>query len=166
LSVGEDGLAGAISSLATVDFYRSAPPAGYTKGLPAHLRRDVGEGDIPPERRGHDFFPYSPFHLAAQPPRPMLAKVANDMQALVSSGRYDGVIWTWGSPQIEETAYWLNLLVDTTLPMCGNAAQRRHGSISDDGPKNIVDSVKFIASRIWSDEQGRNRCGTVVIQDQ
>ena len=166
LQTTENGLAGAISAVATVDFFRSIPPAGYTKGLPARERKDLGEGDIPPERRGHDFFPYSPFHIAAQPPRPMLAKVANDVQELVSSGRYDGVVWTWGSPQIEETAYWLSLMIDTTLPMCGNAAQRRHGSMSDDGPRNVLESINFIASRAWADAEGRNRCGNVVIQDQ
>ena len=42
----------------------------------------------------------------------------------MSSGKYDGAILTQGSPAIEETAYWLNLLIDTTLPICGNAAQR------------------------------------------
>ena len=165
-SIGVDGMASAISQLATVDFYRGAPPSGYTKGLPAHLRTDKGEGDIPPEVRGVDFYPYKPYHLAFAPQRPMLAKVTNDMHALMSSGQYDGVIWTQGSPQVEETAYWFNLLIDTTLPICGNAAQRPQGQVSADGPKNIIDSVTFIASRVWADEQGRNRCGTVVIQEQ
>ena len=165
-SIGVDGTASPISSLATVDFYRGAPPSGYTKGLPAHLRTDKGEGDIPPEIRGKDFYPYKPFHLASAPPRPMLAKLTNDMQALVSSGNYDGVIWTQGSPQVEDTAYWFSLLIDTTLPICGNAAQRPQGQVSADGPKNIIDSVAFISSRIWADEQGRNRCGVVVIQEQ
>jgi hypothetical protein len=165
-SIGVDGTASPISSLATVDFYRGAPPSGYTKGLPAHLRTDKGEGDIPPEIRGKDFYPYKPFHLASAPPRPMLAKLTNDMQALVSSGNYDGVIWTQGSPQVEDTAYWFSLLIDTTLPICGNAAQRPQGQVSADGPKNIIDSVAFISSRIWADKQGRNRCGVVVIQEQ
>jgi hypothetical protein len=165
-SIGVDGMASAISQLATVDFYRGAPPSGYTKGLPAHLRTDKGEGDIPPEVRGVDFYPYKPYHLAFAPQRPVLAKVTNDMQALMSSGQYDGVIWTQGSPQVEETAYWFNLLIDTTLPICGNAAQRPQGQVSADGPANIIDSVRFIASRVWADEQGRNRCGTVVIQEQ
>jgi L-asparaginase len=165
-SIGVDGMASLISSLATVDFYRGAPPSGFTKGLLAHLRKDKGEGDIPPEIRGKDFYPYKPYHIAAIPPRPMLAKVTNDMQALVSSGDYDGVIWTEGSPQVEESAYWFNLLIDTTLPICGNAAQRPQGQVSADGPKNIVDSVHFISSRVWADEQGRNRCGVVVIQEQ
>ena len=100
------------------------------------------------------------------PPRPALAKATNDMQALVASGDYDGVIWTQGSPQVEESAYWFNLLIDTTLPICGNAAQRPQGQISADGPANIVDSVRFIRSRVWADEHGRNRCGVVVIQEQ
>jgi hypothetical protein len=41
-----------------IDFYRILPPSGYTKGLPAERRTDTGAGDIPPERRGVDFFPY------------------------------------------------------------------------------------------------------------
>ena len=165
-SIGVEGAASLISSIATVDFYRGAPPSGFKKGLPASQRKDKGKGDIAPEKRGVDFYPYKPYHLASSPPRPMLAKVTNDMQALVSGNDYDGVIWTQGSPQVEESAYWFNLLIDTTKPICGNAAQRPQGQISADGPKNIVDSVNFIASRIWADEQGRNRCGVVVIQEQ
>jgi len=38
--------------------------------------------------------------------------------------------------------------------------------ISNDGPKNIVDSVDYIASRVWADEQGRNQAGAVLIQEQ
>jgi len=166
LSIGVDGTASLLSSIATIDFYRGVPPAGFTKGIPAHRRSDKGEGDIAPEVRGKDYFPYKPYHLASAPPRPALAKATNDMQALVSSGDYDGVIWTQGSPQVEECAYWFNLLIDTTLPICGNAAQRPQGQISADGPANIVDSARFIRSRIWADEQGRNRCGVVVIQEQ
>lgn len=166
LSVSAEGVAGSISSRATVDFYRGAPPSGFTKGLAAHLRTDKGKGDIPPEKRGKDFYPYKPYHIAAAPPRPMLAKITNDMQALASSGDYEGVIWTQGSPHIEEAAYWFNLLIDTTRPICGNAAQRPHGQISNDGPANIVDSVNFISSRIWADDRGRNRCGVVLIEEQ
>ena len=166
MAIGVEGAASLLSSIATIDFYRGVPPGGFTKGLPAHLRSDKGEGDISPEVRGTHFFGYKPYHLAVGPPRPALAKATNDMQALVSSGDYDGVIWTQGSPQIEESAYWFNLLVDTTLPICGNAAQRPQGQISADGPANIVDSVRFIRSRVWADEQGRNRCGVVVIQEQ
>ena len=166
ISIGVKGTASLLSSIANVDFYRGVPPSGFTKGLPKHRRSDKGEGDIPPEVRGTDFFGYKPYHLASAPPRPALAKATNDMQALVSSGDYDGVIWTQGSPQVEESAYWFNLLIDTTLPICGTAAQRPQGQNSADGPANIVDCAQFIRSRAWADEKGRNRCGVVVIQEQ
>jgi L-asparaginase len=164
--IEETGLASAITSRADVDFFRVAPPAGYTRGLPHDRRTDVGDGDIPPETRGRDFNGYKPYHLATAPARPYLAKITNDVQRIASSGDYDGLIWTQGSPQIEETAYWMSLLIDTTLPICGNAAQRPQGLISADGPKNIVDSVAFIGSGAWADAEGRNRCGVVVIEEQ
>ena len=34
LSIGVEGTASLLSSIATVDFYRGVPPGGYTKGLP------------------------------------------------------------------------------------------------------------------------------------
>ncbi len=166
ISIGVDGMASQLSSLADIDFYRGAPPGGFTKGLAAHLRKDKGDGDIAPEKRGKNYWAYKPYHLAATPQRPVLAKVTNDMQSLVDNVDYDGVIWTQGSPQVEESAYWFNLLIDTTKPICGNAAQRPQGQISNDGPKNIVDSASYIASKIWADDQGRDKCGVVVIQEQ
>ena len=78
-------------------------------------------------RRGVDFFPYKPVHLSASTPRPALARATNAVQQILASGKYDGAIWTEGSPRIEETTYGLNLLIDTTLPICGNAAQRPAG---------------------------------------
>jgi L-asparaginase len=166
LQIGEKGTVNLISGKAEIDFYRILPPSGYTKGLGAERRTDAGAGDIPPERRGVDFFPYKPAHLSASTPRPALARATNAVQHILSSRKYDGAIWTEGSPRIEETIYWFNLLIDTTLPICGNAAQRPQGMISNDGPKNLVDSVDYIASRIWEDEEGRNRAGAVLIQEQ
>jgi L-asparaginase len=166
LGIGYDGLSGLVSSLADVDFYRVLPPAGYVKGLPAAERSDEGEGDIPAEKSGTDFFPYKPYHLGVQPPRPALARVTNHVQAVMSSGLYDGAVWTQGSPNIEETSYWFNLLIDTTAPIACNAAQRPQGQLSADGPHNIVDSLRYIKSNIWADENGRNRLGTLLVQEQ
>ena len=166
LSIDANGKVNQIGGRAEVDFYRVAPPGGFTKGLPHDSRADTGDGDTPAERMGHDFFAYKPWHLAKSPPRPTLAKITNDVQAVMSSGKYDGAIWTQGSPQVEETAYWFNLLIDTDLPIACNAAQRPQGQISNDGPANIVDSVTYIQSGIWKDGKGGNRAGTVVIQEQ
>jgi L-asparaginase len=166
LSIGVGGTGNLISAQADVDFYRIMPPGGFRKGLPAGQRRDSGEGDVAAEQRGADFFPYKPFHLAGFPPRPSLARATNAVQEILASGKYDGAVWTEGSPTNEETIYWFNLLIDSTLPICGISAQRPQGQISADGPKNIVDSISYIASRVWADAEGRNRAGAVMIQEQ
>jgi L-asparaginase len=164
--LGADGTANQISAKADIDFFRILPPSGFTQGLPAEQRRDVGDGAIAAERRGVDFFPYKPFHLPASPPPAGLARAANAVQKILASGKYTGAIWTEGSPTNEETLYWLHLVVDTTLPICGNSAQRPQGQMSHDGPKNIVDSTDYIASRVWADADGNNRAGAVMIQEQ
>lgn len=161
LQVGSDGTGNLISSKADIDFFRILPPGGYTKGSLAD-RSDHGDA----ERRGVDFFPYKPYHLSATPGRLALAHATNKVQDILASGKYDGAIWTEGSPMVEETIYWLNLLIDTALPICGNSAQRPHGMISNDGPKNLVDSVEYIASRVWADDRNRDRAGAVLIQEQ
>ncbi|MEC8290402.1 MAG: asparaginase domain-containing protein, partial [Pseudomonadota bacterium] len=161
--IAEDGTGNLASRRADVDFFRIMPSGGYTKGQSAHARTDVGDGDIEPEMMGRDFFAYRPVHLASSPSRDWMARMVNNIQDILDSGDYLGAIWTQGSPRIEETLYWLNLMLDTTLPVCGNAAQRTHGEISNDGPKNLVDSIDYITSRVWEGGDGRNRAGTVVI---
>lgn len=166
LGIADNGTGNLVSSKAEVDFYRVLPSGGYTKGLAAAERTDMGEGDIPPESLGRDFFAYRPVHLAASPPRAVMATMVNDIHDILETGDYLGAIWTQASPRLEETLYWFNLLLDTTLPVAGNAAQRTNGEISNDGPKNIVDSVEYIASKVWQDGDGKNRAGMVAIQEQ
>ncbi len=166
LGVGEDGLGDHLSRFADFAFYRAAPPSGYKKGLPADQRTDSGTGDIPPEQLALDFWPYRPGHLSSNPPPERLAALTNIVQRVLSSGEYDGAIWLEGSPFVEETSYWLNLLIDTGLPVCGNASQRPHGAVGNEGDRNIIDSVRYITSRVWAGADGKDGLGVVVIQDQ
>src|SRR5919108_2549407 len=165
LGIGDDGLASLLSSKADYDFYRAVPSGGYTKGLPAGKRTDMGEGDIAPEALGRDFFPYRPAYLRWEPPMASLARLTNVVQQALAGGQYAGAIWLEGSPFVEETSYWLNLLIDTPVPCVGNASQRAHGAVSNDGDRNIIDAVDYILSCIWADE-GRDAVGVVVIQDE
>lgn len=155
-----------LSSRGDFDFYRAAPSGGYLSGLPEGLRTDVGDGDITPESRGEDFFYYSPPHLAHGPAMPTLARLTTMVQAALDSGDYDGAIWLEGSPTVEETGYWLNLLIDTDVPIACNSAQRPHGALSADGDRNLVDSVDYIRSRIWADADGRDAVGAVLVLDE
>ena len=164
--VGFDGLSGQLSSRADFDFHRALPPAGYTRGLAAADRTDAGEGDIAPEQLGRDYFAYEPASANIEPPRSALACLTNVVQAAISSGDYSGGIWLEGTPTVEETSYWLGLVIDTDLPMVACAAQRPHGSVSEDGSGNLIDAVKYINSGVWADDSGSDTIGAVVIVDE
>ena len=152
-----------LSSKADFHFYRPAPAGGYRKGLPASQRTDVGEGDIPKEVWGEDFFTYGPVQ---DPAMPTLARLTNVVQRALATGKYAGAIWLEGSPFTEETSYWLNLVIDTRVPIAGISSQGAHGTIGNDGDRNVVDSVSYVVSGVWKDGNGLNGMGAVVIQDQ
>ena len=166
LGISDDGTGCLLSAKADFDFYRALPSGGYAKGRSAGERTDIGEGDIAPEIRGSDFFPYRPGYLRKEPPMSALARVTNVVQQAMRSGKYLGGIWLEGSPFVEETIYWLNLLIDTSVPIIGNSSQRPHGAIGNDGDRNIVDSVDYITSKIWADADGRDFIGAVAILDE
>lgn len=157
---------GHIYEKASFDFYRPAPSGGYTKGLKAAERTDHGKGDIPPEKLGEDFFTYGPY--GSSPSRQHLARATNIVERATNdtSAAYAGFIWLEGSPSIEDTMYWLSLLIDTPKPLIGNAAQRARGLVSADGDANIIDSIDYITSGVWKDNTGSDRVGAVMIQDQ
>ena len=141
----EAGAGNSLGRMADFDFVRALPPAGY-----------VSRGEVP----GVDFFPYRPRPLAHSPTRTSLARVTNVVQETLASGKYAGSIWLEGSPTLEETIYWLSLLIETDLPIVGCAAQRPHGQLGSDGDRNIVDAVSYIVS-----EKGTG-AGAVGIIDQ
>ncbi|MPZ75903.1 MAG: hypothetical protein GEU77_05220 [Deltaproteobacteria bacterium] len=164
--ISDEGVGCLLTGKADFDFYRALPSGGYARGRSAGERTDIGAGDIAPEIRGTDFFPYRPGYLRKEPPMAALARVTNVVQQAMRSGQYQGGIWLEGSPFVEETIYWLNLLIDTHVPLVGNSSQRPHGAIGNDGDRNIVDAVDYIASRIWADETGRDCIGAVAILDE
>ena len=166
MGIGHQGTSNMLSAKADFDFFRPAPSGGYKSGLPEARRTDTGEGDIAPETLGKDFFIYRPAHIRQSPSMRHLAQVTNAVQAVAGSGQYAGAIWLEGSPNVEESIYWLNLLIDTTSPIVGNASQRPHGSLGNDGDFNIVQSVQYLISRAWADESGRDDIGNVVIQEK
>jgi len=164
--IGGDGRPVALSSVADFDFVRAAPSGGYTGGLAARDRTDLGDGDVAPESWGEDFVGYYPFHLHREPTLATLARATNLVQDVLSSGRYSGAQWLEGSPTTEETTYWLGLLIDTPVPLVGHAAQRPHQALSADGDRNLVDGVKYLLSGAALDEVGRDRIGAVLVVDE
>jgi hypothetical protein len=162
----DSGVGNPLASKAEFDFYRVAPSGGYKQGLPESARTDAGVGDIAPEVMGRDFFNYRPTHLRHDPARVVMARIANAVQSIMDAGRYAGAMWLEGSPHIEDTLMWLNLLIDTEVPICGTSSQRPHRSVGGDGDRNIIDTVHWILSGAWKGSDGRNAAGVVAVIDQ
>lgn len=160
--IGIDGRSGLLSELADFVHLRAIPPGGYRSSEAA-----VEAGLGGPEQRGRDYFGYAPVPLRAEPGPDALVRATNLVQSTFEQD--PGVVgaqWLEGSPTIEESLYWLNLLIDTDRPIVGHAAQRPHGTLGADGGRNILDGARYIVSRVWKGEDGRDGVGAVLIADQ
>jgi hypothetical protein len=158
--IGDDGFSNLLSKLATFDFFRAAPSAG-----PMAAPRP-GSVDIRSEVPGEDFFAYYPHHLQNRPTTASLATATNLVQATLGGGDYLGGQWLESTTTIEETLYWMGLLVDTRVPIVGHSAQRAHLSVGADGPRNIVDGVHYLVSKVWEGPDGDDALGAVLVVDQ
>jgi L-asparaginase len=74
-------------------------------------------------------------------------KLAKRVQALVAMSDVNGVVITHGTDTIEETAYFLNLVVKTRKPVVLTAAMRPSTALSADGPLNFYNAVAVAADK-------------------
>lgn len=74
------------------------------------------------------------------------AAIAREAQALADDDRVAGVIVTHGTYTNEETSYLLHLTLKTEKPVVVVSSQRRHGTIGNDGDRNLVEAVRVAAS--------------------
>ena len=86
-----------------------------------------------------------------------LAKRVNDIAAMPDVA---GIVITHGTDTIEETAYFLNLVVKTRKPVVLTAAMRPSTALSADGPLNFYNAVAVAA-----DKEAAGRGVLVVIND-
>jgi L-asparaginase len=87
-------------------------------------------------------------------------KLAKRINELVASPKVDGIVITHGTDTIEETSYFLTLVVNTDKPVVLTAAMRPSTALSADGPLNIFNAVAVAA-----DPDARGRGVLVVTND-
>jgi L-asparaginase len=73
-----------------------------------------------------------------------LAKRVNELAAMPD---VDGIVITHGTDTIEETSYFLNLVVKTKKPVVLTAAMRPSTALSADGPLNFFNAVAVAANK-------------------
>ena len=87
-------------------------------------------------------------------------KLARRINELTASKDVDGVVITHGTDTIEETAYFLNLVVRSKKPVVLTASMRPSTALSADGPLNFYNAVAVAANK-----EAAGRGVLVVIND-
>ena len=72
--------------------------------------------------------------------------IARTVNEVIDDPGVKGVIVTQGTYASEETAFFLHLLVKSEKPVVIANSQRRHGTVGNDGDKNLLDAVSVVLS--------------------
>src|SRR5437660_1439439 len=88
-------------------------------------------------------------------------KLAKRINELLGKSEVDGIVITHGTDTIEETAYFLNLVVKSRKPVVIVGAMRPSTAISADGPVNLYNAVTLAGS-----EEAVGKGVLVVLNDQ
>ncbi|MGV8970494.1 MAG: asparaginase [Microbacteriaceae bacterium] len=81
----------------------------------------------------------------------ILLALARRVDELACSPDIDGVVITHGTDTLEETAYFLHLVLSSTTPVVLVGSMRPASSLSADGPMNIFAAVAVAASPLSRD---------------
>ena len=87
-------------------------------------------------------------------------KLATEVNRLLAQSDVDGVAITHGTDTMEETAYFLNLVVKSDKPVVLTGSMRPSTSLSADGPLNIYNAVG-----VAGDPRAKGRGVMVVAND-
>ncbi len=75
--------------------------------------------------------------------------------------KYDGIVITHGTDILEDTAYFLNITINSQKPIVLTAAMRSMDEIGSDGPRNLISACRVAAS-----EEAKGKGVLVVTNDE
>ncbi|QEO61077.1 type II asparaginase [Bacillus altitudinis] len=77
----------------------------------------------------------------------LLLKLAKRVNQLLNDDQVDGIVVTHGTDTLEETAYFLHLVVKSDKPVVVVGSMRPASAISADGPLNLYHAVKIASTK-------------------
>jgi L-asparaginase len=83
------------------------------------------------------------------------------LEEILAAPDIDGVVLTHGTNTLEETAYFLSLVLRTAKPVVLTGAMRPSSGIVADGPLNLLEAIRVAAA-----PQSRNRGVLVVMAEE
>lgn len=104
-----------------------------------------------------DFFNLPSPHIKPE----HMHKLAMKVKYYLDQEEYAGVVITHGTDTLEETAYFLDLVVESEKPIVVTGAMRSNNELGSDGPINLISSV-----RVASSKTARNKGVLVVFNDE
>lgn len=130
----------------TVDIGEANPLVKATKELQQLARLTVKE----------------PFHKPSPhiTPGDML-KIKNLIESECKGGEVDGVVVTHGTDTLEETAFFLDLTLETDIPVIVTGAMRSSNQVGSDGLYNFMAAIRTAA-----DDRSRGKGVLVVFNDE
>jgi L-asparaginase len=73
-----------------------------------------------------------------------MLELSQKVTLFLQENKYDGIIITHGTDTLEETAYFLDLTIETEVPIVVIGAMKTSSEPDWDGPKNLVDAIHVI----------------------
>jgi len=86
----------------------------------------------------YDFGKYPGPHMTPK----LMFKLSNKIKRLIKEKSYEGVIVTHGTDTLEETAYFLDLTIDTEIPIVVIGSMKNSSEPDWDGPQNLKDAIE------------------------
>lgn len=86
-----------------------------------------------------DFGKYPGPHMTPE----LMLKLSRDIQSFIEKDHPDGIVVTHGTDTLEETAYLLDLTIETEIPIVVIGSMKNSSEPDWDGPRNLMDAISI-----------------------